>query len=244
MLRFDSGVDSVRWSFEKHRSSRPTEQRLVPRPVRIPENASCGSSGHASDWPTNVKPSARRCSQVTLLTPPLLLLFSALVPVNCCAADDEETDQSAYSVRQITFGRQHHLFGYIGHVGNIPWNGDGRYVLALRSSFQDHMPQPTEPAEILLLDTMDEYRARKVDETRGWNLQQGTISIGTRKPRTRNSSSTTAILPTGRSSPSCSTSREVSVYVNSVSRTHRLLTAESRKRAVRSWRSTMVVWLD
>ena len=37
------------------------------------------------------------------------------------------------------------------------------------------MPQPTEPAEILLLDTMDEYRARKVDETRGWNLQQGTM---------------------------------------------------------------------
>jgi hypothetical protein len=112
---------------------------------------------------------------VTLRTPPLLLLFSALVPVSCCAADDEETDQSAYSVRQITFGRQHHLFGYIGHVGNIPWNGDGRYVLALRSSFQDHMPQPTEPAEILLLDTMDEYRARNVDETRGWNLQQGTM---------------------------------------------------------------------
>ncbi|MCS1408315.1 MAG: hypothetical protein M2R45_01488 [Verrucomicrobia subdivision 3 bacterium] len=26
--------------------------------------------------------------------------------------------------QQITFGLQDHFFGYIGHVQNIPWNGD------------------------------------------------------------------------------------------------------------------------
>lgn len=91
------------------------------------------------------------------------------------ASADEVLPAKDYSVRQITFGPQHHLFGYIGHVGNIPWNGNDRYILAMRSPFQDHMPQLDEPADILLLDTQDDYRAFRVDQTRGWNLQQGTM---------------------------------------------------------------------
>ena len=80
-----------------------------------------------------------------------------------------------YSVRQITSGPQHHSFGYIGHVGTIPWNASGRSILALRFGFHDHMPTLSEPAEILLLDTKSDFEARVVDETRGWNLQQGAM---------------------------------------------------------------------
>ena len=47
-------------------------------------------------------------------------------------------------IRQLTHGPKHHFFGYIGHVQNIPWNGDGRYIVALRTSFQDRMPDPGE----------------------------------------------------------------------------------------------------
>ena len=75
----------------------------------------------------------------------------------------------------MTFGPSHHLFGYIGHAGTVPWSGDGRYILVLRSAFQDHMPELDEPAEIVLLDTQESYTAIRVDETRGWNLQQGTM---------------------------------------------------------------------
>ncbi len=78
-------------------------------------------------------------------------------------------------VKQITHGPAHHFYGYIGHVGNTPWNGDGRYMVMLRTGFQDRMPEPGEPADIVLLDTQDEYRVEKVGETRAWNFQQGTM---------------------------------------------------------------------
>lgn len=80
-----------------------------------------------------------------------------------------------YSTQQLTSGSRHHMFGYIGHAGTIPWNGSGRYILALRSSFHDHMPELNEPADIVLLDCQHDYRARKVDQTRAWNPQQGTM---------------------------------------------------------------------
>ena len=90
----------------------------------------------------------------------------------CPILGDENVD---YTAKQITHGPQHHFFGYIGHVGTIPWNASGRYIVALRTSFHDHLPTGDEPAEIVLLDTQNDYQARVVDETRGWNLQQGTM---------------------------------------------------------------------
>lgn len=76
---------------------------------------------------------------------------------------------------QITQGPQHHFFGYIGHVGNTPWNGNGHYLVALRTNFQDHMPAPDEAADIILLDAHDNYSLTKIEETRAWNFQQGTM---------------------------------------------------------------------
>jgi hypothetical protein len=78
-------------------------------------------------------------------------------------------------VRQITHGPQHHFFGYIGHVQNIPWNKSGRYILALRTGFQDRMPRADDVAEIVLLDTTHDYEERVVERTRAWNPQQGTM---------------------------------------------------------------------
>lgn len=78
-------------------------------------------------------------------------------------------------VRQLTFGPMHHFFGYIGHVGNIPWNGDGRYIVGLRTRFQDHMPRPEDAADVVLVDTSDTNRISAVDRTRAWNFQQGTM---------------------------------------------------------------------
>ena len=77
--------------------------------------------------------------------------------------------------RQITFGPQHHFFGYIGHVQNTPWNGNGRYLVALRTDYQDHMPSATERADVVLLDAQNNYAVRKIDTTGAWNFQQGTM---------------------------------------------------------------------
>lgn len=78
-------------------------------------------------------------------------------------------------IRQITFGPKHTFFGYIGHVRTIPWNRSGRYIVALQTDFQDRMPEPDEAAEIVLLDTQNNYAPRVVDRTRAWNFQQGTM---------------------------------------------------------------------
>ncbi len=37
------------------------------------------------------------------------------------------------------------------------------------------MPELGEPADIVLLDTQDNYRVSKIEQTRAWNLQQGTM---------------------------------------------------------------------
>jgi hypothetical protein len=85
------------------------------------------------------------------------------------------TAEFSLETQQLTAGPQHHFFGYIGHVQNIPWNRSGRFILALRSSFQDHLPRPDEAAEIVLLDTRQNRAVQVVDKTRAWNPQQGTM---------------------------------------------------------------------
>src|SRR4051794_3148473 len=72
------------------------------------------------------------------------------------------------TAEQVTSGPKHHFFGYIGHVGTVPWNKSGRYIVALRTSFQDHMPRPEEEAEIVLIDMKEGYRVTPIERTRGW----------------------------------------------------------------------------
>jgi hypothetical protein len=83
--------------------------------------------------------------------------------------------QLAYEVRQLTFGPAHHFYGYIGHVRNSPYSSDGKYLVALRTTFQDRMPRPDDAADIVLLDASKNYAEAKIDETRGWNPQQGAM---------------------------------------------------------------------
>ena len=83
--------------------------------------------------------------------------------------------QLGYEVRQLTTGPAHHFYGYIGHVGNSPYSADGRYLVALRTTFQDRMPGPQDAADIVLLDGQKNYAETKVEETRGWNPQQGAM---------------------------------------------------------------------
>lgn len=100
----------------------------------------------------------------------LALLIAGLAMVQSFTSQAEPLP-----AKQITFGPQHHFFGYIGHVQNIPWNGDGRYMVALRTDYQDHMPGADSRADVVLLDCKNDYAVRKIDTTGAWNFQQGTM---------------------------------------------------------------------
>jgi len=100
----------------------------------------------------------------------LLLLVASSFPSLLVTGAEIST-----TIRQITSGPRHHFFGYIGHVRTTPWDASGRYVLALRVPFQDRMPKRDDRAEIVLLDTRDDYSARVVEHTGAWNFQQGTM---------------------------------------------------------------------
>lgn len=78
-------------------------------------------------------------------------------------------------VSQCTFGPKNHFFGYIGHVQNIPWNADNRYIVALETSFQDRMPRVDDAARVVLIDTQRDNAILPIDESRAWNFQQGTM---------------------------------------------------------------------
>jgi hypothetical protein len=83
------------------------------------------------------------------------------------------------TIQQITKGPQNHLFGYIGQSLTIPWNSKGNRILTLSSPFIDHLPDGSEPAGVCLVH-LDQpegkyYKIEKVDESLGWNPQQGTM---------------------------------------------------------------------
>lgn len=100
------------------------------------------------------------------------LLGLGLVTPSLAAA---RTPSPGVTVRQITRGPHNHFFGYIGQSRTVPWNANGRYILALETTFQDRLPGAGDAAGICLIDTRDDFRIRVVDRTFAWNPQQGTM---------------------------------------------------------------------
>ncbi len=104
------------------------------------------------------------------------LILALLVFLTACEEIPPKPSEPSIRIEQISQGPDHHHFyGYIGHVGNTPWNGTGRYMAALRTTFDDHMPKPDESADIVLLDTESGYAIEVIDRTLAWNPQQGTM---------------------------------------------------------------------
>ena len=101
------------------------------------------------------------------------LLFAAtfaFLPIGRLSADAIQL-----SAKQITHGPHHHFFGYIGQSLTTPWNASGRYILSLRTTFHDRMPNPGEAADVVLIDTQNEYQVIPIETCRAWNFQQGTM---------------------------------------------------------------------
>ena len=93
----------------------------------------------------------------------------------CTWLNPVKGDAFQIEVKQITRGPMTHFFGYIGHVQNIPWNRSGRYIVALQTNFHDRMPGKNDPANVVLIDTHNEFQIKVLDRSHGWNPQQGTM---------------------------------------------------------------------
>ncbi|MEM7374252.1 MAG: hypothetical protein AAF587_37000 [Bacteroidota bacterium] len=107
----------------------------------------------------------------------VIVALGFLLLYSCQSVPNASQDSTSFhlEVDQLTQGPNHHFFGYIGHVQNVPWNGSGRYILSFQVDFIDRMPTPEDVADILILDSENNYEPRKVDETRAWNPQQGSM---------------------------------------------------------------------
>jgi len=60
-----------------------------------------------------------------------------------------KTEKISAPVTRITKGPLHHFFGY---YDKSPWNSEGRYLLAMESSFANHNPRHE---DVLVLGRID-----------------------------------------------------------------------------------------
>ena len=86
-----------------------------------------------------------------------------------------QSDPFELSIEQLTKGKKHHFFGYIGQCQTIPWNESGRYILGLEIETIDRMPLPEESATVILIDTQNKNKLIRLDKSHAWNPQQGTM---------------------------------------------------------------------
>jgi hypothetical protein len=78
-------------------------------------------------------------------------------------------------IEQLTFGDKHHFFGYIGQCQTIPWSDDNRYIVGLEVDQIARMPLAEEAASVFVIDTHANNKIIRLDQTRAWNPQQGTM---------------------------------------------------------------------
>lgn len=65
---------------------------------------------------------------------------------------------------------QEYFFGY---YDKCPWDISGRYILCNRVKNAYTKPDSDEEADLLLIDTQENYQVRKIGQTHSWNVQQG-----------------------------------------------------------------------
>ena len=66
------------------------------------------------------------------------VIISTIAVLAVCSA--AMAGEITLSAEQITFGSQHHFFGYIGQSKTIPWNEGDRYIVAMRAGFHELAP--------------------------------------------------------------------------------------------------------
>lgn len=65
---------------------------------------------------------------------------------------------------------------FFGYYDKSPWDASGRYMLCMRAKNTWTDPDPTDAAEIILIDTENNNSVRKLASTKTWNVQQGCMA--------------------------------------------------------------------
>lgn len=65
---------------------------------------------------------------------------------------------------------------FFGYYDKSPWDSNMRYVLCMRAQDTWSVPDPTSSADILLLDSKNGYKEKKIATTHTWNVQQGCMA--------------------------------------------------------------------
>lgn len=62
---------------------------------------------------------------------------------------------------------------FFGYYDKSPWDASGRYILCMKAQDTWSDVSPHEPVELLIIDTKEGGKIRKIGESRSWNVQQG-----------------------------------------------------------------------
>lgn len=65
---------------------------------------------------------------------------------------------------------------FFGYYDKSPWDASGRYMLCMKAKNTWSEPDPTDEAEIVMIDTQNSDAVRKIATTRTWNVQQGCMA--------------------------------------------------------------------
>lgn len=65
---------------------------------------------------------------------------------------------------------------FFGYYDKSPWDATMRYMICMRAEDTWSEPDPVGEADILLIDTVDNNRVRKIATTHTWNVQQGCMA--------------------------------------------------------------------
>jgi hypothetical protein len=84
----------------------------------------------------------------------------------------QEIMQCDLPIRAVTRGPKSHFFGY---YDKFPWDGSGRYLLAMQIGFYDRNPEPDEALTLGTIDLERDDRFEPFDTTLAWSWQQGTM---------------------------------------------------------------------
>lgn len=65
---------------------------------------------------------------------------------------------------------------FFGYYDKSPWDATGQYMLCMKAKNTWSDPDPKGEAEILLLDSAENYNAKAISKTKTWNVQQGCMA--------------------------------------------------------------------
>lgn len=65
---------------------------------------------------------------------------------------------------------------FFGYYDKSPWDASGRYMLCMRAKDTWTDPDPSDEADILLIDTKNSNSIRLLASTKTWNVQQGCMA--------------------------------------------------------------------